>query len=103
MPRGLCFGLGILVGAILALLVGVGRHWFLNRRTTVLVARSTVELESGITLPKGTQLIHHASVSEGFDTLALYVNVPKNELKQRFESRIEQRPFLEIPYWIRRR
>lgn len=97
-----CFVAGVAVGIALAMLVAGAGYWYANRRTTVLVARAKIEVEGGIVLPKGTRLTHHASLSEGFDTLALYVNVSRNELPAHFDSRSEPVPFLEQPYWIKK-
>ena len=95
------FGVAVLVGFVLGASMTVGAYYFLNRRTTVLLARETLQLESGIILPKGTRLIHHASYSEGFERLALYVNVPASAVSGLFDSSVDPHPFLEDPYWLK--
>jgi len=89
--------LGVALGAAIA----VGSFYYLNRRTTVLSARETIAVEGGIVLPKGTQLIYDSSMSEGFETLRLYVNVSTADLPKHFDRHEERHRFLVIPYWIR--
>ena len=93
--------MALLVGTILGMLLTIGVSGYLDRRTTVFTARENIALAPGIVLPKGTELIHHSSMSEGFETLTLFLNVHTSELPNRFERRVENRAALVIPYWIR--
>lgn len=93
--------IALFLGLVLGVAVAVGGFYYLNRRTTVLTARESIAVEGGIVLPKGTQLIHDSSTSEGFETLRLYVNVSSAELPKHFDRRQERHAFLVIPYWIR--
>ena len=95
------FAIVLLVGVCLGAAIAAGSFYYLNRRTTVLSARETIAVEGGIVLPKGTQLIHDSSMSEGFETLRLYVNVSTADLPKHFEQRQERHAFMVIPYWVR--
>lgn len=90
-----------MVGFALGAAAVAGAYWYRNRATVVLAAREEIVADGGIVLPKGTQLIHDTSMSEGFETLRLYVNVQTVDLPKRFEQRTEKQAFLVIPYWIR--
>jgi hypothetical protein len=101
MRSTISLGIVLLIGMFLGAAIAAGAFYYLNRRTTVLTARESISVEGGIVLPKGTQLIHDSSMSEGFETLRLYVNVSTSDLPQHFERRHEKRAFLIVPYWIR--
>lgn len=86
-------------GFILGVGAAVGGYLLHYRSTSVY--RTTAELRAGdIRIPPGTELIHHAAMSEGFDTLALYLNVQPATLQQRLSGHVEAKPFLIIPYWV---
>ena len=74
-------------------------YYLTNRTTEVWVANRPVTAE-GIVIPAGTKLVHDRSMSEGFDTLRLYINVaaPEDRL---FTRSTEPHSFLVIPYWLR--
>jgi hypothetical protein len=71
-----------------------------HRSTTVFTTTATITAD-GIVVSPGTQLIHEASMSEGFDTLRLYLNVDPLTLDRKFQRRVESKAFLVIPYWVR--
>jgi hypothetical protein len=86
---------GFLLGA------GATVGGYLVRHRSTVVYKTTAELRAGdIRIPPGTELIHHAAMSEGFDTLALYVNVQPATLQQRFSRHVETKPLLVSPYWV---
>ena len=85
--------IALLLGVVLGATTAVGSFYYLNRRTIVLTALETIAVEGGIVLPKGTQLVHDSSMSEGFETLRLYVNVSTADLPNHFDRRQEKRAF----------
>ena len=73
-----------------------------NRDTLVFTTRERLVLDDDIVLPKGVQLIHDSSFSEGFESLCLFVNVQSSDVDKYFSSRTESgSAFLSIPYWLR--
>ena len=89
----------LVTGFFLGVAAAVGGYLLLHRSTVVY--KTTAELRAGdIRIPPGTELIHHAAMSEGFATLALYLNVQPATLQQRFSRHVEAKPLLVIPYWV---
>ena len=77
----------------------IGGYFYSNRSTTVYT--TTAPLRSGdLSIPVGTQLVHHRAMSEGFDTLVLYVNVDGATRGTSLTRRVEDKAFLVIPYWV---
>ncbi|MEO8379039.1 MAG: hypothetical protein ABI779_05200 [Acidobacteriota bacterium] len=60
-------------GVVAGVLGTVVAYAVAHRNTVVYEATHDVESD-GILIPKGTNLIHDATMSEGFDTLKLYIN-----------------------------
>ena len=89
------FALGVVVGIVLA----AGVFLFVHRDTVVFEAKETMTAE-GIVIPKGTHLIHDTEMSEGFDRLALYLNVDPVTLGRSFTRRVDSRGLLRTPYWV---
>lgn len=85
-------------GVVLGVVISVGSYIWAHRSTEVWRARGHL-VAAGISIPKGTELIHDSAMSEGFDTLILYVNVSGGDRSQ-FEIRRDPRSFLVIPYWV---
>jgi hypothetical protein len=54
----------------------------------------------GIVIPKGTKLICDTAMSEGFDTLRIYINVDPVTLDTQFTRIMDDRALLVIPYWV---
>lgn len=96
-----------LLGSILLVASGVAAgagttvagYLVAHRSTIVFTARETVSA-GGIVIPAGTKLVHDSFMSEGFDTLRLYLNVDPSTLEQKFQRRVEPESFLVIPYWV---
>lgn len=89
----------LLAGVVIGVLATPGAYVFVNRDTVVYEARQTVIAE-GIVIPKGTKLIHDTTMSEGFDTLRIYVNVDPVALDTEFTRTVDDRALLVIPYWV---
>ena len=94
--------LALVLGVLLGVAVTVAAYVVTNRTSNVFVLKETIRLHDGIVLPKGTQFAHHSSMSEGFETLKLFVNISTADAPQLFDTRIETKSELVIPYWIRR-
>ena len=78
----------------------LGGYWYWHHRTTeVWVAEHTLQSDSGIQVPKGTELVLDQWMPEGFAALTLAVNV-EGETLDHFQRRTEQKSFLRIPYFI---
>ena len=78
---------------------GLAGYWYWkNSSTEVWVVKRTLQAETGIVLPVGTELILERWMPEGFAALKLGINVEGEELED-FESRIEPIAFLRIPYF----
>lgn len=90
----------LLAGIVIGVAGTVAAYFFVHRDTVVYEARETVVAEEGIVIPAGTKLIHEAAMSEGFDTLRLYINVDPLTAKKKFTRSVDQRPLLVIPYWV---
>jgi hypothetical protein len=93
--NGTAFALGVVAGV----LIPVAGFLVVNRDTVVLETKATV-VAGGIVIPKGTLLVHDAEMSEGFDRLALYLNVDPITLERAFLRRVDSRPLLRPPYWL---
>jgi hypothetical protein len=63
--------------------------------------RSVGPLNAKILVPEGIDLVHDHFMSEGFDTLRLYLNVEPKVLDDCFDRRIDHRPGVVIPYWVK--
>ena len=88
----------VAVGVVIGVILSVGSYLWAHRNTQVWKARDNL-VAAGISIPKGTEFIHDTAMSEGFDTLILYVNVGGDDRSQ-FEIRRDPRSFLVIPYWV---
>ena len=89
------FTLGLVAGVLIA----VAAFLFVHRDTTVFETNATVRA-GAIVIPKGTLLIHDAQIAEGFDRLALYLNVDAVTLERSFIRRVDSRTLLRMPYWV---
>lgn len=91
----LSFLFGALFGA--ALLSG---YWYWRHSSTeVWVATHSLESDSGIVVPAGTELILERWMPEGFAALELGINIEGITLDN-FKRRTEQASFLRIPYFV---
>ena len=87
--------LGLVMGAS-----GLAGYWYWQHRSTeVWVVSEPLRSDHGLLIPQGTELIHERWMSEGFARLSLSMNV-EGEALALFETRLEQKSFLAIPYWI---
>jgi len=82
-----------------------------SHRDTVVYTSKTplvAEVWSGgvvrgqISISEGVDLVHDHFMSEGFDTLHLSLNVEPSILDECFNRTVDDRPNLEIPYWVRK-
>ena len=94
------FGAGLIgfAGGIAVTIFVVSYFSSKPKGTQVWVANEVIHAE-GILIPAGTQLIHDGSMSEGFDRLALYLNVDATE-SDKFKTHQDPHSGLVIPYWI---
>lgn len=87
------FASGVVAGVLIAVAV-----FLVTNRDTVLFETTATVVSGGIVIPKGTLLVHDAEMSEGFDRLALYLNVDPITLERAFLRRVDSRPLLRTPY-----
>jgi hypothetical protein len=91
--------LGLIVGFVVGVGSAAGAYLFVHRDTEVLTA--TCHLTgTELAIPAGTELFHHASMSEGFETMMLYVNIQSSDAQRCFTSHRDPRGFLVSPYWV---
>ena len=90
----------LLAGFVAGLGAAGGAYLAAHRDTEVLTA--TCDLVGvGLAVPSGTELFPYASMSEGFETLTLYVNIQTADAQRCITSRTDPRSFLVSPYWVR--
>ncbi|MBC7821881.1 MAG: hypothetical protein IAG10_33765 [Planctomycetaceae bacterium] len=90
----------LLVGVAIGVLGTLASYRVLHRDTVVYETVHPVTAE-GIVIPRGTKLIHDTAMSEGFDTLRLYINVESEAAAKHFKRTVDRRSMLVIPYWVR--
>ncbi len=79
---------------------GLAGYWYWQHRNTeVWVATQPLRSDHGLLIPQRTELVHEAWMPEGFARLTLSINV-EGEALALFDTRLEQRSFLVIPYWV---
>lgn len=93
--------LAFLAGSICGAAAVIGTYTFVHRDTIVYTTTQEVVAE-GIAIPAGTELVHHAEMAEGFDTLTLFLNVDPTDASGKFTKRVDDRAFLARPYWVGR-
>jgi len=84
---------GIVIGAVSVFLIMFGYPG----KTEVWTAKTALQLDEGIVIPDGTELIHHRWMPEGFATIKLFINVEGTALDA-FDRRVEPHYNLIIPY-----
>lgn len=67
--------------------------------TRVYEVKKDIRLENGSTIVKGTKF-KEWSMPEGYDTLKIYVNVPRGDIGKFFEVEIDGRGNWVNPYWM---
>ena len=90
---------GFLVGSIFGAVLLSGYWYWQHSSTVVWVATHSLEADSGIVIPEGTELILERWMPEGFAALKLGINVEGATLDN-FQRRTEKAGFLRIPYFI---
>lgn len=90
----------LLVGVVIGVLGTLAAYLIPHRDTVIYEAVHPLTAE-GIVIPKGTKLIHDTAMSEGFDTLRLYINVEPETAAKHFTRTVDPRSMLVIPYWVR--
>ena len=88
-----------LVGAMFGAVLLSGYWYWRHSSTEVWVATHSLETDSGIVVPAGTELILERWMPEGFAALELGINVEGVTLDN-FQRRIERASFLRIPYFM---
>ena len=91
--------LSFLVGVIFGAVFLSGYWYWRHSSTEVWVATHSLETDSGIVIPAGTELIFERWMPEGFAALKLGINVEGATLDN-FQRHTEQASFLRIPYFI---
>jgi hypothetical protein len=90
----------VFVGVVIGILGTLATYLLLHRDTVVYETIHQVTAE-GIVIPPGTKLIHDTAMSEGFDTLRLYINVDAGTAAKHFKRTVDPAGLLVIPYWVR--
>ena len=90
---------GFLVGAMFGAALLSGYWYWRHSSTEVWVTTHSLETDSGIIVPAGTELILERWMPEGFAALELGINVEGVTLDN-FQRRTEDANFLRIPYFI---
>lgn len=101
MRRIVAWALIFFAGSMFGAASVVAAYIFVHRDTMVYTTNEEISAE-GIVIPPGTELIHHAEMSEGFDTLVLFLNVEPADESGKFTKRVDDRSFLVRPYWVGR-
>jgi hypothetical protein len=91
--------IGFVSGTICGVSVALSFGFLSNSASEVWVSTQEVRSNSGIVIPKGTALIVHTHMPEGFTALNLGINVEGEELSS-FAKHKEHKPHPRIPYFV---
>ena len=91
--------IGFLVGSMFGVALLSGYWYWSHSSTEVWAVTHSLETDSGIIIPAGTELILERWMPEGFAALELGINVEGVTLDN-FKRRTEHASFLRIPYFI---